>query len=73
MSETHANYLRDLGQLVREAGEKAKREAGDSASERGRLMAYYEVLALMQQQAVAFELPLRDLSLDGLDPDRDLT
>jgi hypothetical protein len=35
-------------------------------------MAYYEVLSLMQQQAVAFDLPLQDLALDGLDPDRDL-
>jgi len=30
------------------------------------------VLSLMQQQADAFDLPLTDLSLDGLDPDRDL-
>jgi hypothetical protein len=75
---THANYLRDLGHLIREAGEQAKNDS-DQASEsnrlfqQGRLMAYYEVLSLMQQQAEAFQLPLRDLALDGLDPDRDLT
>jgi len=74
---THANYLLDLGHLVREAGEQAKKDA-DQASEsdrlfqRGRLMAYYEVLSLMQQQAEAFQLPLEELALDGLDPDRDL-
>ena len=77
MSETHANYLRDLGQLVREAGQEARLSAqaaagGDRDFERGRLMAYYEVLSLMQQQAVAFDLPLEDLALDGLDPNRDL-
>jgi uncharacterized membrane protein YccC len=77
MSDTHANYLRDLGYLVREAGEEAKTSAGSAAEDdrqfqHGRLMAYYEVLSLMQQQAVAFDLPLQDLALDGLDPDRDL-
>lgn len=36
-------------------------------------MAHVEVLSLMQNQAVAFDLPLSDLSLDGLDPERDLT
>jgi hypothetical protein len=77
MTDTHANYLRDLGQLVRERGEQAKKEAASAAPEdkifqRGRLMAYYEVLSLMQQQAEAFDLPLNDLGLSGLDPDRDL-
>ena len=77
MSETHANYLRDLGQLLREAGQEAKRSAraatdGDRDFERVKLMAYYEVLSLMQQQAVAFDLPLDDLALDELDPNRDL-
>jgi hypothetical protein len=48
MPDTHANYLRDLGQLVREAGEQAKQEATsagdqDKAFQRGRLMAYYDV------------------------------
>jgi hypothetical protein len=35
-------------------------------------MAYYEVLSLMHEQAIAFDLPLLDLSRDGLDPERDL-
>jgi len=77
MTDTHANYLRDLGQLVRERGERAKKEATSAAPEdkifqQGRLMAYYEVLSLMQQQAEAFDLALNDLGLSGLDPDSDL-
>ena len=75
MSDTHSNYLRDLGDLLRQAGSDAKRNAQAAAAddfERGRLMAYYEVLSLMQQQAVAFDIPLSDLLLDGLDPNRDL-
>ena len=35
-------------------------------------MGYYAVLSLMHQQAQAFAIPLEDLALDGLDPDRDL-
>ena len=77
MTDTHANYLRDLGRLVRESGERAKQEGASAAPEdkifqQGRLMAYYEVLSLMQHQAEAFDLPLNDLALSGLDPDRDL-
>ena len=73
----HANYLHDLGYLLREAGEEAKQDtetaaSTDSAFHKGRLMAYVEVLSLMQQQAVAFGLPLSDLGLDGLNPERDL-
>jgi hypothetical protein len=29
-------------------------------------------VSMMQAQAIAFDLPLQDLALDGLDPDRDL-
>jgi hypothetical protein len=77
MNDTYRNYLLDLGRYVRDAGTTAKTEA-ESASdddrqfEQGRWMAYYEVLSLMQQQAAAFNLPLRDLSLDGFDADRDV-
>jgi hypothetical protein len=35
-------------------------------------MAYYEVVSLLVNQAYAFELPVEDLHLCGLDPDRDL-
>jgi hypothetical protein len=72
---THASYLLDLGRLLREEADKARETAsGASATEfeRGQLFAFYRVLSLMQEQAVAFDLALADLSLDGLDPDRDL-
>jgi hypothetical protein len=77
MSDIYANYLLDLGRFIREAGESA-RTAVTSATDtdrqfqEGRQMAYYEVLSLMQQQAVAFDLPLQKLSLGGFDADRDL-
>jgi hypothetical protein len=33
MTDTHANYLHDLGQLVRKAGEEAKQEAASATPE----------------------------------------
>ncbi len=35
-------------------------------------MAYYEVISLMQQQAEAFGIPLTDINLEGLDPEKDV-
>jgi hypothetical protein len=78
MSNLHAFYLRDLGYLLREAGEAVKHDVAaasdddDRVFQQGRQMAYYEVLSLMQQQAYAFELPLSEIALDGLNPDHDL-
>jgi hypothetical protein len=76
--DEHRLYLYDLGFLLREAAFEAK-AAGEAARgsesesfQRGRAFAYYEVLSLLIAQAGAFDLPLEDLRLDGLDPDRDL-
>jgi hypothetical protein len=71
----HAYYLRDLGFLLREYAEKAVRAArrpDATEFEQGRRMAYYEVVSLMQDQARTFDLPLADLALADLDPDRDI-
>lgn len=73
-----ANYLLDLGGLVRELALQAKQEYQDKRSSEdaqfllGRLGALHEVVSLMQQQAIAFSLSLKDVSLEGIDPDRDL-
>ena len=71
-------YLRDLGQLIVNLARNAKldrdRSVGgeDEDVSLGRLMAFHEIVSLMQQQAVAFGLDLHDLSLAGLDPNGDL-
>jgi hypothetical protein len=71
----HANYLKDLGDELRRQAEaardKARANPGDAFAQ-GQAHAFYAVLSLMQQQAEGYALPLRDLSLDGLDADRDL-
>jgi hypothetical protein len=67
-------YLRDLGFLVRERAENARNTARQSPNdefESGRVFALYEVISLMQQQAVAFQIPLDKVSLAGIDPDSD--
>ena len=77
MSDTTANYLIDLGQILGERLNDVK-NCVDSADESqrqfelGRYRAYREVLALMLSQADAFELSPHQLSLQGVDRDRDL-
>jgi hypothetical protein len=71
--DVHANYLRDLGtQLRADAIDAGRNQAGGGEFERGQAFAYDRVLSLMEQQAEAFGLPLDEIGLDGLDPDRDL-
>ena len=71
---TEANYLHDLGFILRELTLEATQQAaaarGTDAEEwqSGRSMAYWEVISLMQQQAEAFGLPFDQLAIDGLDP-----
>jgi len=78
MGEFHENYLFDPGYLLRERALNAKQElpaARGTASEAfhsGRALAYYEVISLLVNQAIAFGLPVEDLHLEGLEPDRDL-
>ena len=76
--DSAANYLLDLGGLVRELALRAKQEHEDQRSSAdaqfllGRLSALHEIVSLMQQQAIAFGLALKDVSLEGIDPERDL-
>ena len=78
IDEQASNYLRDLGDLVKFSARTARQRRDSSSTEAdrtfeaGRLTAYYEVVSLMQQQAAAFGIGLTQLSLDDVDPDRDL-
>ena len=83
-AENEAEYLLELGFVLREAGERAVRDAerarrdversseSDQSFHSGRLGTHRYVLSLMQQQAEVFGIPLEDLALDGFDPERDL-
>jgi hypothetical protein len=77
MDESLQHYVHDLVRLVRDQalGARADRDqaaAPDIDFANGRLMAYHEVVSLMQQQAEAFGIGLADLGLDAVNPERDL-
>lgn len=78
MAEKHENYLYDLGLLLKERALAARRqrdelplESLERAFQSGRVIAFNEVISIMQQQAEGFEIALSDLRLDDID--RDLT
>jgi len=75
----YKHYLRDIGEIVKtralEAKDERAREQEGSAAyhfQCGRLIAFNEVISILQQQAEGFGINLRDLTLDNIDPDRDL-
>ncbi len=74
MASSADHYLRDLGFLVRERALKAKAEAESDPSDFTlcQLMAFHELVSLMQSQAHSFAIQLEHLSLDGIDPDSEL-
>jgi len=75
----YKNYLGDLGTLIKERALEAKEmfkkeERGTDGYhfEAGRLMAFNEAISIMQQQAQGFQIPLEELDLHDIEPDRDL-
>lgn len=38
----------------------------------GYILGFHRIVPLMQQQALAFGIELKDLQLEGIEPDRDL-
>jgi hypothetical protein len=77
-SDKYKHYLYDLGYLLKEYAREAKlrydqsRGKENEQMEAGELMAFYRVVALMQQQAEGFGIPLAELRLEDIDPDKDL-
>lgn len=73
-SDTHKDYLRDLGHLVREYSIEAKarrdqaRGTDEEAFLNGYLSGFHRLATLMEQQAEAFGIPLGDLAFEDFDP-----
>ena len=76
--ERFYNCLVDLGRLVKEyalaAVEEREKHRGQPAEEfyDGYVLGFHRIVSLMQQQALAFGIELKDLQLDCIEPDRDL-
>jgi hypothetical protein len=72
------NYLFDLGGLVKAYALAAIKEREQHKAQSGQefydgyVLGFHRIVSLMQQQALAFGLNLKDVQLDGIDPDRDL-
>jgi hypothetical protein len=71
---TYENYAHDLRTLIRELALDARQAAKDRGSDFsvGYVAGFHRVVSLMQQQAMAFGIPLEKLALDNLDPDAEL-
>ena len=74
------HYLRDLGEIAKTRAleakdERARKPAGsaDYHFQCGRLLAFNEIISILQQQAEGFDINLDDLNLGDINPDRDLT
>ena len=76
----YQDYLFDLGRILRERAQSAvqrrnaaPRGSPDREFQGGRVIAFNEVISIMQQQAEGLGIPVSELQLDGVIPDRDLT
>jgi hypothetical protein len=69
--KTYQYYLRDLGPLVIEIAEKAKKRYKKDSSEFeiGYLMACYAIASLIKDQAKAFEFDDKDIGMEGYNVD----
>ena len=72
--QKYADYLRDLGQILRDYALEAKKaqESEPSPFADGYLSGFNRVVSLMKQQADAFGLPQDVIGLANIDPDADL-
>ena len=68
------NYLLDIGPLILERAREAKQRErkGEDPFEQGSVTAFYTVLSLMRQQAVAFGLNDEAIGLKGVNLEEEL-
>jgi protein associated with RNAse G/E len=76
-NDIYKNYLHDLIILMKEEAIAAKQERDIHVTEEdgyyiGQLMAWHNVISLLQQQAISFGLSFDDLGLHDIVPERDL-
>ena len=68
------NYVLDLGTLITQMAIDAKSTKLQSPNpyQLGRLMAFHEIVSLMQSQAQVFGIPLSAIGLADINPEKDL-
>jgi hypothetical protein len=67
-------YLIDLVSILKEEAYEARKKRGPNSDDfyEGRLMAYYEFVSLLKQQADAFGIDLKDINLQDFDEFKEL-
>lgn len=70
----YQNYLKDLGEGIKELALEAKQQAVEKGSDfsLGYMAGFHRIVSLMQQQAESFDIPVKEIGLDGIDADEDL-
>jgi hypothetical protein len=64
-------FIRDLVYIIREMDKKAKESQNDQF-DIGRRFAFYEILSLIEQQAIAFGYDKKDIGMDDFNPDESI-
>ncbi len=77
MPDLYRDYCVDVVSYIKERALRARQERDRALGETrtfedGRLLAFNEVLSIIRQHAEGMDIPLADLKLENLDPDRDL-
>jgi hypothetical protein len=67
--ENEMLLLKDIVFILMEKCNESKRKDSQDLLEMGRHMAYYDVLSLIHQQAVAFGVDLKEIGLKNYNPD----
>jgi len=79
MEEEDLNhYIKEIIDLIKDNAKKAKLDADNpqknSSSDyaTGFLMAYYQIISMMKNQASVFDLEQEEIGLADIEPERDL-
>jgi hypothetical protein len=78
ISDKYKYYLEEFGGLVKEYALGVKEnllvvESEEKVFTQGELYACYRLITMMQQQAIAFDIDLKEINLSDINPDKNLT
>lgn len=76
-SDKYKFYLEELGGLIKDHALRVKTDLINASDEekifnQGQLYAYYRLVTIMQQQAIAFDIDLTEINISDIDPDNQL-
>jgi hypothetical protein len=64
-------FIKDLVCIIKEMLQETKKSQ-DNQFETGRHFAFYEILSLIEQQAIAFGYDKNDIGMDSFNPDNNI-